>query len=396
MRTIGQSRSRRAGAAGVALLTLFVVGAGMAGAAEVSSAEDLEPRTGLEVAAASPFAEPVVSVNGQPFPGEGEGGKIPGCGFSLSVVDLPGGEPASAIGVGVAAVAPSVPEGQEQQLVDEVFEVSTTDWKQEIDLTDAVQSLERKPNGYRLKLTISVDGVEIGTRVYWVGCDEPQQGHPTRILFDVEWRRFDGTVVTSAPEDLPDGWWNALVLEAQSKRGTATCTFPDGEASLECTYDNPGHGGPPGLVVPGNPRATYDVSISGVPSRWTVDPATVGTFVGRETCPRGGDHHEGGHETPHLAAGHDQEEQPRECVHLVALVEEPPPPDVTPSTAAGVAAASGEPAGDVLGTAASPTSGELPRTGVDVGLLLASGSALVALGGVLTALARRRPGGEQP
>jgi hypothetical protein len=355
---------------------------GTAAAADVSS----------EIAAQVPRAAPVVIVDGQSFPGEGEGAKIPGCGFSLSVTGLPGDEPGSTIGVGVAAVAPSVPEGQEQQLVDETFLVSTTDWSHEVDVTDVVTSLERKPNGYRLKLTISVDGVEVGSRVYWVGCDEPQQGHPTRILFGVEWRRLDGTTVSVPPDDLPDGWWDLLVLEGESDRGTATCAFAEGESSLQCTYDNPGHGDQPGLVVPGNPRATYEASISGVPSGWTVDPATIGTFVGRETCPRGGDHEDGEHETLGVAAHEDEEQQPRVCTHVVALVEQPPP--TTTTTAGGVVPAA-EPGGDVLGAAAAPTTGELPRTGVDVGPLLASGSALVALGGVLTALARRRAGGEQ-
>jgi hypothetical protein len=391
VRTMGESRRRRTVAAGAVVLALSVVGVvGTAGAAIVSSDEALESQTGLEIAAPVPVGAPVVRVDGQPFPGEGEGAKIPGCGFSLSVEGLPGGDPASAIAVAVSAVAPSVPEGQELQLVDETFLVSTTEWSHDVDVTGAVQSLAPKPNGHRLQLTISIDGVEVGSRVYWVACGEPQQGHPTRILFDVEWRRLDGTVVTDPPDDLPDGWWNLLVLEGQSERGTATCTF---DASLQCTYDNPGHGDQPGLVVPGNPRATYDVSISGVPSGWTVDPATIGTFVGRETCPRGGDHDEGEHETLRLAAHEDEEEQPRTCTHLVGLVEQPLP-DTTPPMTAGVATTSEVAVDDVLGTA-SARSDQLPRTGVEAGMLFAFGLALVTLGALLTALARRRHGGEQ-
>ena len=172
---------------------------------------------------------------------------------------------------------------------------------------------------------------------------EPGTGNPTRILFAVTWETYDGVVHTSMPpEGLDAGWGTSFLLEGTSSKGVATCSYEVGSTTLTCDYDNPGHGSEPGLVVPGNPEATYIVSVSGLPTGWRVDPATVGTFVGRETCPRGGDGHDGGHGEELLPAA--EHEGGHTCTHVVALVQDPPPPTTptsttTTTTAAGPAAA---------------------------------------------------------
>ncbi len=149
---------------------------------------------------------------------------------------------------------------------------------------------------------------------------------------------------------------------------------------LACSYDNPGHGPDPGLVVPGNPRATYDVAVSGQPAGWTVDPATVGTFVGRDTCPRG-DHGDGdGDEEGSAAPDGDGDEGEPVCTHTVRLVQEPAPAPLPhgPSVEAATAAATG---------------GALAFTGRATTPLAWAGASLVVIGGLFLAWsskARRR------
>ena len=185
---------------------------------------------------------------------------------------------------------------------------------------------------------------------------------------------------------LPSGWQQTFLLEGTSKKGTAECTYAAGSGLLECVYDNPGHGDEPGLVVPGNPKATYDVAVNGVPTGWSADPATLGTFVGRDVCPRG---HEGeggeggggeGETTAAADPGGGEGEGPWVCTHTVVLVQAAAPPVVTQPAPAVEAEAI---------TAPAP----LAMTGRSVAGFVWTGSALLVLGGALlgwSAYDRRR------
>ena len=316
-----------------------------------------------------------ITVGGMPFP---EGGStIAGCAFDIVVEGLPG--PEHSIGVSVEVVSPSVPEGSEAVLVDTSDTTAGPTWSTSIPMDDLVPPYERHPNGYHLRLAISIDGTSAGHHTYWLGCDEPQTGHPTRVQFLVEWHRLDDTVL-APPLDavLPDGWRGALVLDAWSEKGTAVCTYEPGADAVTCTYDNPGHGDEPGLVVPGNPRATYDVALGGVPPGWAVDATTVGTFVGRETCPRGHEHEE--------PTAHEGEEP---CFHTVIVDELELPPTSSSSTTTSAVL----PASSVTPTSAAPTStgatGTLPATGPTSAPLALVGLALLGAGSASLAVRRR-------
>lgn len=118
------------------------------------------------------------------------------------------------------------------------------------------------------------------------------QGNPTRILFEVRWQPLAGPAVTNPDALLPAGWRDAFELSGASETGhgrptSAACVYPASGGDLGCTYVNPGHEDLTGLVVPARASATYQVAIEGVPDGWSVDESTVGTFLGRGTCPRG-------------------------------------------------------------------------------------------------------------
>ncbi|MCU0312141.1 MAG: hypothetical protein MUE36_14495 [Acidimicrobiales bacterium] len=292
-------------------------------------------------------AEPVpppgvsISLNGRPM--GGEGGKLSGCVLSVDVAGLElDADPATEIAVTVDAMGPTVPEGTDATLVDDTATTTATTWDRAYDMTALVEPYEPKPNGYHLRVRVAINGVTAGEATVWLGCGAAQTGSPSRLVFAVAWQAADGTVLPAPPVGLPPGWEAAFGLDASvsmGPRGTARCTYAPGSGLLTCEYDNPGHGGgKPGLVLPGNPRAEYTVAVEGAPTGWAVDPATIGTFLGRDTCPRGGDEggHEGGHEgevsTAAAEEGGHGEGGHGGCTHTVLLVEEPPaPPDDEPA-----------------------------------------------------------------
>jgi hypothetical protein len=349
-----------------------------------------DPRAAAEEPSPTPPAGVTITVNGLSMTGE-EGGKIPGCTFSIAVTGLPENpDPATAIGVTIKAVPPMTPEGSPVDLVKENFTTSTTEWTHDFPMDALVTPFTPHSNGYHLKVLVSLNGTLAGASTYWLGCGEPQTGNPTRILFAVEWHANDGSMSTDAPSALlPAGWQQYFGLHATSKKGTAECTYAAGSGVLECVYDNPGHGDEPGLVVPGNPEATYDVAVGGVPAGWSVDPATLGTFIGRDVCPRGhegdgheGDGHEGGgdEESPAAEPGGDEGEDSWVCTHTVVLVEASAPPVVPPTQAVEAV------------EAAAPAS--LAMTGRPVAGFVWTGSGLTLLGAALlgwSAYERRRP-----
>jgi LPXTG-motif cell wall-anchored protein len=332
-----------------------------------------------------------ISVNGQSMTGD-EGGKIDGCTLSIAVDGLDPQQSPTNVGVKVNAVAPTTPEGSPATLVDHSTSVEATSWSEDLVMDDLVAPFPIKANGYHLRVLVSLDGTLAATGVYWLACGAEQSGNPTRILFAVEWVTNEGITTDIAPDQrLPAAWRDSLRVAGSSHNGEATCDFLPDASQLACVYDNPGHGDHPGLVVPGNPQATYDVSATGIPAGWTLDASTVGTFVGRETCPRGEDE-------VVVTAEH---EGPFTCTHVVRLAEDPVPPTTTtavpsttaapvPTTAAATTPTTAAPSGvQAAGVQQTPVTGTLPATGSSDSTLLAVGSLLVLTGAAVAGYATR-------
>jgi hypothetical protein len=187
-------------------------------------------------------------------------------------------------------------------------------------------------------------------------------GGPTSLVFTLTWETNDGVVHESMPAPALAGFGAVSFNAGGQEMGTATCTQAAGATELTCVYENKGHGGMPGLVLPMSPKATFTVSVTDVPTGWTVDPSTVGTFTGGDVCPRedggheGDEGGEGGHETttttiegaaPAAEDGGEGGEggegggggkEPTYCYHNVALIQDPAPP-VPPVPPAAVEAA---------------------------------------------------------
>jgi hypothetical protein len=315
----------------------------------------LLPALGAAFAAEAEPAPPegvTILLNGNPM--SGEGGKIASCVLSLDISGLEvDADPATAIGVTVNAVGPTVEEGTEATLVDDTATTTEATWSSDYDMTALVAPYERKPNGYHLRVIVSINDVPAGVKTVWLGCGEPQTGSPSRLVFAVNWQAWDGTVLPGPPADLAVGWESAFALDGSvniGPKGTARCTYEPGTPGLICEYANPGHGGKkPGLILPGSPQAEYTVTVNGIPVGWKVDPATVGTFVGRDTCPRGHGEDEGGHEgeVATIAAEEGGGEGEGSCTHTVVLIQDPPP-DVPPGPPAPA-----EPGPEALGAAAA-------------------------------------------
>lgn len=365
---------------------------------------------GAEAPAFEPAAGVSVMVDGRPI-GTGSS-KIESCSVDVAISGLTA---TTSVGVMISAVPPSVPEGTETVLVDDESSAEPPAWSKAYPLESLVGDLERHPNGYRVAVAVSLEGVVVGEHEYWLGCGEPQTGNPTRVQFVAEWQGLEGALVDDQLDwVLPDGWRDDFVISASSDKGTASCTYPEGSDVLVCEYTNPGHGGEkPGLVVPGNPRAEYTVTVEGVPAGWLVDPDTVGTFIGRETCPRGGDHGDGddhGHESGLGVSEHDDEGGGREpCFHTVVFREQPapppPPPPPGPSlvddTSVLPAAQTPGLLGGATGSAPAsvqPTAQALPATGGTDQLLAVVGVVLVLAGSAIVWATRSRgaPAGSRP
>ena len=232
----------------------------------------------------------VVTVDGRDITASDPGGSLPkiaSCTIDVSASGLTT-DPPDTIGVRVVAWPPTASEEDRPVLVD-VTEVSDAGmWAGSFAMDELVQQFDRSPNGYHLRFEFLVNGIKGAMKMYWLGCGEPQTGNPRRMLFDVEWTTHDGTPLTGRlDKSLPPGWRQQLRLAATGDRGTVGCRYPAGSDALTCTYDNPGHGDQPGLVLPGEPGTSYRVTVVGVPDGWVVDSSTVGVFLADDTCPKG-------------------------------------------------------------------------------------------------------------
>lgn len=325
---------------------------------------------------------PTITINGQPFKGEADP-KLDGCSIVLAV---------SGLSDGSHTITGAIAAGEEGSTVlvaiDATFD--GTFWTDAWALDDLVGDLEQKPNGYKLRIVLTIDGgATLESRPFWLACGAAQEGNPFVIVLDKQWQSADGTVLAGPPAGLPDDW----VLTATSKLGTATCSYPDAGDELVCVYDNKGahEGATEGLYVPGGKKHTYTVSESPPPEGWSLISGT-GTFSPRAVCPGGGD--DGGHE--------DAREEPGgrpPCPHLVVNRRNVVPPTTsttttsttTTSTTAPVSPTT-VPGSDVKGAETDvvpPGGSTLPRTGSDPRPFVAVGAALI-LGGFALLRGRRR------
>ncbi len=244
---------------------LVVVGGSFAGAAWTTSAE-----TGV-----------AASVNGVPL--QGTSPRVPGCAVQVTVTGVAAGS--HGVHVVVAAMEPSG--------TGDVVDVDATTVTGSLsvgpfDMTGVVVSMGLKAagNGYHLRATVSVDGVQDLTKPFWLACGRPQHpGHSMRVTFAVSWRHLDGGVTSAPPPGLP----STFTLQATSSHGTATCTYLRGSSELSCSYpaaEEGELGAPPSLQVSG--MGSYVVAEQGLPVGWAPDPATVGEFASDPTLPGAG------------------------------------------------------------------------------------------------------------
>jgi hypothetical protein len=366
-------------------------------------------------------AELVVLLNGAPFEGE-HGNRIDACTIELALSGL-GATPEAPVVVGaeIWAIPPTVAEGSRTLLVDEQVPATADALDLDYPMTDRLAVYDIKTNGYRLAVQVTVAGEPLGERQVWLGCGADQTGHPDRILIDKTWLDEDGAVVTDLDAVLPAGWRDTFAIGATSSRGSAHCTYPPGSDVLVCEYDNPGHGPKPGLVVPNGKKHTYEVVEVGLPEGWEVDPATVGVFLGRETCDDGqgcgggGGHDDGGggHDdggcgghTAGLAAAEVSAAEEgggggTTCTHAVVNLQlpvvppeppeppeppapqDPPDPTVTPAPTGTSVLGAGVTAGGAVQARTT-----LPATGATITPLVAVALGLLALGGAAEGIAR--------
>jgi hypothetical protein len=332
-----------------------------------------------------PAGGPVLTVNGQPFHGQGDP-KLEGCSITVAVSDLPAGS--HEIEGAVNAVEPS----GEATLVPISASFDGEAWSETWPLDDLVADLVQKPNGYRIRVVATIDdGSTTTSRPFWLACGAPQTGKPYVVVLDKQWLDAEGAPV-ERPAAAIDGW----TMTATSQLGSATCGYPDGSLELECDYENKGshEGAEEGLYVPGGKGKTFTVAETTLPDGWS-NVSGLGTFEPRVLCPRGHDDDE--HEDPEepAVAAAEDDEHGGVCEHAVVNRQDPPAETTTtteattttvvPSTTDGAAVAP-------AGTDRSPTSGvgTLARTGSDPAPLVASGLGLVALGMAALGFRRRR------
>ena len=223
-------------------------------------------------------------------------------------------------------------------------------------------------------------------------------GDPYRMIFEVSWRLPNGSVITELPTD----WRSMFDLAAASATGggkptSAHCMYLPGSSDLVCEFENPGKHASvtDGMTVPAKPSARYSVKVLWPISGWKIEGANAGPYSARDLCPRGGGGHGGGHgETVEAAA---LEETGSVCLHTVvmrqsALNPEPPPAEPPaqdpPVSEVPAEAAPTPPTVEALPVTVTPRT--LPATGNTAATTLMIGTIVLALGGCLLMLARRR------
>ena len=237
-------------------------------------------------------------------------------------------------------------------------------------------------------------------------------GDPYRITFEVSWRLPNDSIIAAL--EVPTDLRTIFDLAAASATGggkptSAHCTYPPEGTDLVCEFENPGKHSSvtDGLIVPGKKSATYSVTVLPI-TGWEINGANAGPYSAHDldSCPpRGGGGHDSGHDSGHgetveVAA---LEETGSVCLHTVVMRQSPvspePPPVQDPPVSEVPAAAPPQsqappeatptpPAVEALPVAVTPKA--LPATGNTATTTLMIGTVILALGGCLYMLARRR------
>ena len=237
-------------------------------------------------------------------------------------------------------------------------------------------------------------------------------GDPYRITFEVSWRLPNDSVIAAL--EVPTDLRTIFDLAAASATGggkptSAHCTYPPEGTDLVCEFENPGKHSSvtDGLIVPGKKSATYSVTVLPI-TGWEINGANAGPYSARDldSCPpRGGGGHDSGHDSGHgetveVAA---LEETGSVCLHTVVMrqspvspepppVQDPPvsevPAEAPPQSQAPPEATPTPPAVEALPVTVTPKA--LPATGNTATTTLMIGTVILALGGCLYMLARRR------
>lgn len=163
-------------------------------------------------------------------------------------------------------------------------------------------------------------------------------GNPHVVMFAVEWRLSTGSSPADLDTVLPAGWRTSFLLEAAGRPGSggetaATCHYEPTAETAMCLYSNAGgHEVEHGMNVPRSPKAVYAVSVSGLPTGWTADTATVGEFNMRTECPKAA---KDVSSASGLAAAKN-DKPARGCLHTVIIRQNPAasPTTLAPTTTA--------------------------------------------------------------
>jgi LPXTG-motif cell wall-anchored protein len=323
----------------------------------------------------------VITVNGQPFHGQGSP-KLEGCTLTIAVSDV--ADDLHDIEVDIALTEPS----GDAVLVSDAATFTGTTWEESYPMDDLVAEMEPAEHGYHVLITAVLDGVSQTSRPFWLLCGASAEGNPFRVHFLKQWQTAEAEVLAGPPSTLDR---SAYAIDVTSDRGTARCVYPEVGDELACTYQNQhGHEDETEhLIIPAGEHFTFTVTETGLPDGW--EPvAGVGTFSPREVCPFD-EHEEEAVVRPH---------EPREPCAFTIVNEGELPPEPTTTTTSAPTSVTTAPASETTAPAnvlpadlTSTTSGSttLPATGADdVGPMAAAGLAALVVGAGTVAWANRR------
>jgi LPXTG-motif cell wall-anchored protein len=331
---------------------------------------------GISVTAASADDIGVV-VNGQAIHGEGSR-KLSGCALTVEVANAPAGpEPVH------LSVRGHQPSGTAVVLEENGVTAGGSWSSGALDMSQRVADagLQLKSNGYHLRIEVDVAGLEIAHGLFWLACGVDQhEGHSWAVQFTASWTDARGSAVP-APST---GVGPPLVVEAESRQGTAQCGYVNG--AWFCVYER-AHGHedeepdePAGLRVSG--RGTYAVDAVAVPAEWTVDRSTVGEFSPRAEC---------GTEEPEVSPDNEEPRGRTVCVHNISFHPTDAPTATSTVDPAGSTAVTSSTSGALIGGGRGLSAGsdELPRTGDGSPFLAVVALVALAAGGAFVASTRR-------
>jgi LPXTG-motif cell wall-anchored protein len=242
------------------------------------------------------------------------------------------------------------------------------------------------------------------------------------MTFEVSWQLPNGSTIPVPDVELELRKMFDLAAASATGGGKPTsahCTYPDGGTELVCEFQNPGQHASvtDGMVVPRKPTVTYSVTVDWPVSGWTIIGANADSYSARDVCTGGGGGHDsgggGGHDSGG-GGGHDSEHGETlevaaledsgspVCIHKVVMrqpqpaseppAEEPPtqnpPVNEVPAVEPPQSQTPTPPVVEVLPVTVTPKA--LPATGNTASTTLMIGTIILALGGCLSVLARRR------